>query len=107
MLFAFVSNSYNFCENDLKFCIQTYYNPDVECASSDQIYECYFKKVNNLNAEFDKYYKIVMELQNLAVELETKPLSFKDINSLKNKPLSKTIVKRLRSELLDKVSEES
>jgi hypothetical protein len=106
-LFAFVGNSYSFFENDLKLCIQTYYNPDVETASYDQIYESYLKQVINLNEESYKYYKIIMELQNLAVALETKPLSFKDILSLRNKPLSKLIVKRLRSEILDKVSEES
>lgn len=106
-LFAFVGSAYSFFENDLKLTIQAYYNPAVETASSDKIYECYVKKVRNLMEESYKYYKIVMELQNLAVGLETKPLSFKDLVSFKDKPLSKTIVKRLRSELLDKVSEES
>lgn len=107
MLFAFVGNSYSFYENDLKLCIQAYYNPDVETSSFEEIYESYLEQVKNLNEESNKYYKIIMELQNLALELETKPLSFKDINSFQNKQLSKNIVHRLRTELLNVVSEES
>ena len=62
LLFSFVGNSYSFFENDLKLCIQAYYNPDVETAPFDQIYECYLKQVHNLNEEANKYYKILMEL---------------------------------------------
>lgn len=54
-----------------------------------------------------KYYKVVMELQNLAVALETKPFSFKSLVTFKDKPLSKTVVNRLRSELLEKITEKS
>ena len=107
LLFAFVSNSYSFFENDLKLCIQLYYNPDIDSEPYEKIYKVFYDEIKNLDEEAKKYYKIIMELQNLAVELETKPLSFNDIITFKDKPLSKTIVKRLRLELLDKVSKES
>lgn len=106
-VFSFVGNAYSFFENDLKLTIQAYYNPDVDTASYDKIFDKFSTKVQDLMEDSFKYYKVVMELQNLAVALETKPLSFKNLVSLKDKPLSKTIVKRLRSELLEKISGES
>ena len=106
-VFSFVGNAYSFFENDLKFTIQAFYNPDVETAPYDKIFDTYSKKVHDLMEESYKFYKIVMELQNLAVALETKSLSFKDLVAFKDKPLSKIIVNRLRSELLEKISIES
>jgi len=106
-VFSFVGNAYSFFENDLKLTIQAYYNPDVETASYEIIFDKLSSKVRELMEDSYKYYKVVMELQNLAVALETEPLSFKNLVSFKDKPLSKTIVKRLRSELIEKITEES
>jgi hypothetical protein len=102
LLFAFVGNSYSFFENDLKLCLQSYHDPNVKSAPFEQIYECYLKQIHILNDEANKYYKILMELQNIAVEIETRPLSFNEMTAFKNKPVIKIIVKRLRSELIDK-----
>jgi hypothetical protein len=106
-VFSFVGNSYSFFENDLKLCIQKFYNTKDIDASFEEIYESYLKRVKELNEESHKYYKLIMELQNLSVELETKPISFRDINSFKNRSLSKIIVHRLRTDLLEKISDES
>jgi len=106
-VFSFVGKTYSFFENDLKFTIQSYYDPKVETASYEKIFEGYSEKVHELVEESFKYYKVVMELQNLAVALETKPLTFKKLLTFKKSPLAKIIVKRLRSELLEKIPEES
>ena len=107
LLFAFVGTTYDFFENDLKYAIQAFYREDVPMASAKKIYEGYMAEVRSLNEKSEKYYKIIMELQNLAIHLETKPLTFKDIVSFKKKPEAKEIIKRLRSELIDKVVKES
>ncbi len=107
LLFAFVGNSYSFFENDLKLCLQSYHDPDIKSAAFEQIYEGYLNQIHLLNEEANKYYKILMELQNIAVEIETRPLSFKEMTSFKNRPVIKTIVKRLRSELIDKENDKS
>ncbi|MBW2004798.1 MAG: hypothetical protein JRI72_09330 [Deltaproteobacteria bacterium] len=101
LLFAFVGTTYDFFENDLKFAIQTFYENDIPTAPAEKIYESYLEEIRNLHEKSNKYYKIIMELQNLAMLLETKPLNFKDISSFKDKREVKEIVKRLQSELIE------
>lgn len=86
LLFAFVGNSYEFFENDLRLCLYTFTKTDRIEASADKIYESYLNEVRRIHVESEKYYNIILELYNLSQTLESGVFNFEKFSNLKNHP---------------------
>lgn len=96
--FAFIDSAYNFFERDLKFAIDAYYSNRVKVkVDANELSTCYMDKVKELMDESFSFSSIIMELQNIALILETdNSLTFKKIEKLKIDPRIMEIIGRLK-----------
>ena len=103
LLFAFVGTTQSFFENDLKFTIQAFYSKGVQTAPAEKICDCYLNKSRELYKESEKFYVIVKELQNIALILESEPLTFKKLEKLKKRTEIMKTVQLLRDQFREDI----
>lgn len=103
-LFAFVGSSYDFFENDLRLALSAYVDNRLKSASPEQIYQKYSEEIWRLNQEAERFYLILKELQNIALLLETKPISFKDLEKLKHHPEIRESIRLLKERFAESIS---
>jgi hypothetical protein len=104
LLFAFVGTTQSFFENDLKFTIQAFYTKGIRTAPAETICDCYLNKVRELYRESEKFYSIVKELQNIALILESEPLTFKKLEKLKKRTEIMKTVQLLRDQFKENIN---
>jgi len=90
LLYAFVGQSYDFLENDLKLAIESIESGLNLKVPVDEFCDKYMERLKKLQTESFKYYKIQLELINISMALESLlfesgKLSFKDIKTFNNK----------------------
>lgn len=83
--FVFIDSAYNFFERDLKLAIKTYYiDRNKIKVSAAELADNYMNEVKKLMDESFSFGDILMELQNIALILETDTsLTFKKLEKLK------------------------
>ncbi len=101
LLYAFVGKSYNFLENDLKLAIEGIESGLNLKVPVDVFCDKYLERLKELQTESFKYYKIQLELFNIAMALELNllksgKLSFKDIKTFKDRQEIKKGIKHLK-----------
>jgi putative NIF3 family GTP cyclohydrolase 1 type 2 len=98
-LFAFVDTAHDFFERDLKLAIDTYCTDRQKVnVDSEKLVDSYLKKVRELMDESHAYYSILMELQNIALILETDTsLTFGKLENLKCDKKIQEVVTRLKN----------
>lgn len=101
LLIAFVDRSYHFFQNQFRQAIEYYLETDKITKSLDDMCNDFYNDVWRHYKESERYHKILMELQNISLFLETKKLSFKELVELRSRPAMKDYVRRLRAEFAD------
>ena len=102
LLYAFNSISYTYFENDLKIGLNLFFDKNYNHrVDPKELHKQYNDKLRDLDKFMNRFFVILKGLQTLSQILETKTLTFKDLENFKNKPEVKAIIKELENKFAD------
>lgn len=95
-LYAFVDNTYNFFENDLRLAIEAHQSDNVEIDDIDRFCDEYGKIIIDYNEKSKRYYIIIEVLRRISFYFETNSIGYMQLKKLKNSVKIKDSLKILK-----------